>query len=169
MLNRLILMLVTVVISLAVNADDGRPHEEKHSPPAGLEQLSPGMRQLLTREMTALQDGMQALVPAIISGQWKAVAGIGEQMRDSYILAQELTQSQAEELHHSLPLSFRTMDREFHHYAGMLAHAANNRNPELVTFYHYKMTDACLTCHETFATQRFPGLRSGGVEEGHHH
>jgi hypothetical protein len=168
-LKRLALILMGTAILFPAYAEEGRPHEEKHAPPAGLLQLSPGMQQLLSREMVALQEGMQALVPAIVSGQWKVIADVAKQMRDSYILAQELTPAQVEELHHSLPLSFRSMDQEFHHHAGMLAHAADNRNPELVAFYYYKMTDSCLSCHRAFATHRFPPLEPGGGDEEHHH
>lgn len=168
MRNRLTILLVAVGFSLTVHAGDSQLHEESHSPAVSLEQLSPGLRQLLVEEMVALQDGMQSLLPLIITGRWEEIAGLGEKMRDSYILKQKLTPSQADELHRSLPTAFREMDQEFHHFADMLAHAANNRNRELVTFYYYRMTDACLACHGKFATQRFPGLESGAMQEHHH-
>jgi hypothetical protein len=169
MLNRLTIFLTAIIISFHVHAGDEGLHEEKHFPATPLEQLSPGLRQLLSREMVALQGGMQSLIPAIISGEWEEIAGLGEKIHDSYILKQKLTQSQVDELHHSLPPSFREMDQQFHHYAAMLAHAADNRNTELVTFYFYRMADTCLACHKKFATHRFQGLKSGGVEQGHHH
>jgi hypothetical protein len=169
MLNRITIFLVAIIVSLHVHAGEQRSHEGEHIPPASLQHLSAGLRQLLVEEMVALQHGMEALVPAIISGKWDEIAELGEKMRNSYILKQKLTQSQADELHQSLPLSFREMDQEFHHDAAMLAHAADKKNPELVTFYFYRMTDTCLACHRKFATHRFPGLKSGGVDEGHHH
>jgi hypothetical protein len=169
MKKRLTIFISAMVMSFIVHADDGRPPEERHAPVSSLEQLSPGLRLLLTEEMVALQDGMQSLIAAIVSGDWEKMAALGEKIDSSFILEQELTQSQKDELHRSLPLAFRDMDREFHLYAGMLAHAANDKNPDLVTFYFYRMNDACLSCHRKFATHRFPGLKSGEREEGHHH
>ena len=168
MMKRLTIILAAIAISFPVHAGGGRPHEEKHSPATSLEQLSPGLRLLLAEEMVALQAGMQSLIPAIISGDWEKIAGLGEKIDNSFILAQELTQSQADELHRSLPLAFLELDQEFHLYAGMLAHAANNRNPELVSFYYYRMNDSCLSCHRKFATHRFPGLQPPATDEHHH-
>jgi hypothetical protein len=168
MKKQLTIFLAAIVISFPAYAADGRPHEEKHSPATSVEQLSPGLRLLLAEEMVALQAGMQSLIPAIISGDWEKIAGLGEKIGDSFILAQKLTPSQADELHRSLPLAFLELDQEFHLYAGMLAHAANNRNPELVSFYFYRMNDSCLSCHRKFATHRFPKLKPGAIEKHHH-
>jgi hypothetical protein len=169
MVNRLLLVMVAAVFSFPVHAADGRQQEDARTPGTFLEQLSPGLRQLLAEEMVALQDGMQSLLPHIISGQWEEIAGRAGKIRDSHILQQKLTQSQADELHRVLPSAFRETDQEFHHFADMLAHAADNRNRELVTFYYYRMTDACLSCHGKFATHRFPQLKPGGRHAVHHH
>jgi len=169
MMKRLTTFLAAIVITFPVQAGEERSHEEQHAPAASLEQLSPGLRLLLSEEMVALQAGMQSLIPAIIAGDWENIAGLGEKIAGSYILDRKLTQSQADELHHSLPLSFREMDQGFHHDAAMLAHAADSRDRELVTFYLYRMTDACLSCHARFATHRFPGLKLDGVDEVHGH
>jgi len=66
-----------------------------------------------------------------------------------------------------LPQQFIEMDMDFHKSAGMLAHAAEMKNADVVNFYFYKMTTACVSCHGKFAAGRFPGLAKGG-EEGHH-
>jgi len=113
--------------------------------------------------MAALQEGMQSLVPAIVSGNWEAVATTGEKLRDSFILQQELTPELVAELHRAVPAAFLEMDQSFHHSAGMLVHAAKKENPELVTFYYYKLTETCVSCHTKFATHRFPGLANPGV------
>ena len=134
------------------------PSNHHTQPPADHLHLSPELIQLLRHEMSAIQEGMQTLVPAIASGNWKQVADIGEKIQHSYIMQQELTTAQVEELHHSLPPAFRELDQSFHHSAGMLAHAARNKNAEVVNFYFYKLTDTCVSCHMRFAKRRFPGL-----------
>jgi cytochrome c556 len=84
-------------------------------------------------------------------------------------LQQQLTDAQTEELHHELPPAFLELDQAFHHSAGMLVHAAKVQNAEVVNFYFYKLTDACVACHRKFAAHRFPGLTSEAENTGHKH
>jgi hypothetical protein len=131
--------------------------------------LSPALRNLLKQEMNAIQEGMQALIPAIVSGNWQEVADIAGHIRDSYIMQQQLTDTQMEELQHALPPAFLELDQAFHHSAGMLAHAAEMHNPDVVNFYLYKLTDTCVACHGKFAGYRFPGLVDAPGNTGHKH
>jgi len=71
-------------------------------------------------------------------------------------------------LHRVLPEQFIEMDMDFHKSAGMLAHAAEMRNADVVHFYFYKMNANCVSCHSKYAQERFPGLANGD-KEGHHH
>jgi hypothetical protein len=130
--------------------------------------LEAELSQLLRQEMQAIQTGMMSLMPAIASGDWDKVAGIGKNMQGSYILKQKLTAEQRHALHRSLPAEFIKRDQAFHQDAGMLAHAAEMGHPDIVNFYLYKLTTACVECHTEFATQRFPNL---GLkpESAHHH
>ena len=131
--------------------------------------LSPGLTQLLQQEMQAIQQGMQSLIPTIVSGNWEAVAQTGEKIQHSYIMKQQLTGEQRQELQRSLPQGFRELDRSFHHSAGMLAHAARMKNADVVNFYFYKLTDTCVACHARFAVNRFPDLTSADRQGGDHH
>ena len=131
--------------------------------------LSPELRQLLVAEMVAVQDGMMSLIPAISSGNWQAIVEIGRKLHDSYIMKQKLSKSQIEELHHSLPAGFQELDHSFHHSAGMLAHAADEKNADVVNFYFFKLNEACVSCHSKFAAHRFPGFMRNGDHEEHHH
>ena len=131
--------------------------------------LSASLHQLLNAEMAAIEKGMQDLVPAISSGQWDTVAVIAQNISDSFIMKQELTVAQKEELHRTLPPLFIEMDQDFHASAAMLAHAAGMRNSDVVNFYFFKLTSACVACHRRYAAQRFPGLVKGVREEGHQH
>lgn len=157
----LAILLVTIV-SAPVSAGYEQTHKRLHQPPTASQKLSPRLRQLLIKEMLALQKGMKLLVAAIISGNWDKASDIGSKIHDSYILKQKLTKAQAEELHRTLPVSFQEMDQALHQYAAKLAQAAKNKNAELTVFYFYKMTDACLGCHTRYATHRFPHLRHSG-------
>jgi hypothetical protein len=142
---------------------------DHHDTPAPGERLhlSPALVDLLNREMQAIETGMQALIPAIVSGNWQDVTDIGEKIQRSYIMQQRLTDAQIDELHHDLPGAFLELDQSFHHSAGMLAHAAKMHNAEVVNFYFYKLTDTCVACHRKFAGHRFPGL-AGDADDTEH-
>ncbi|NOQ15657.1 MAG: hypothetical protein GQ581_01210 [Methyloprofundus sp.] len=130
--------------------------------------LDAELSQLLRQEMQAIQTGMMSLIPAIASGDWDEVASIGKKMQGSYILKQKLTPEQRHALHGSLPAEFIKRDQAFHQDAGMLAHAAEMGHPDIVNFYLYKLTTACVECHTEFASQRFPNLVLK-QESVHHH
>ena len=144
---------------------EGAQHMEVQASQGG--QLSPELLNLLNQEMGLIQQGVMDMVPAIAAGEWDKVSAIGQKIRESFILKQKLTDAQKEELHRVLPQQFIEMDMDFHKSAGMLAHAAEMRNADVVNFYYYKMIDACGSCHGKFAAERFPGLAKG-AEEGHH-
>ena len=107
------------------------------------------------------------MVPTIAAGEWDKVSALGQKIKKSFILKQKLTGAQKEELHRVLPEQFIEMDMDFHKSAGMLAHAAEMKNADVVNFYFSKMNAACVSCHGKYAAERFPGL-STGAEEGHH-
>ena len=123
--------------------------------------LSAEVRELLRAEMREVSGGVQALVPAIPAGDWKAIVDIATKIKGSYIMEQKLTQAQREELEQALPEVFKLMDANFHREAGNLVRAAESRNGELTSFYFYRMVESCVACHATFALTRFPSLATG--------
>ncbi len=144
-------------------------HEHSGSSPAATElRLSPGVAKILRQEMRAIEAGMKGLIPAIASGKWEEVAATGREIRDSFIMKQRLSPRQRHELHRTLPPRFREMDGAFHHTAGMLAHAAEAGNGEVVTFYLQRLMEGCVGCHTRYATQRFPALATPPAGEHHH-
>jgi len=149
------------------DSHDGMHHQSAKS----VENLSPELRELLRQEMQALQKGMIEAIPAYTSGDLPEVAKIAKNMQDSFILKQAITREQMHELQMSLPASFLKMDKEFHYYAGMLAHVAKARKMELVNFYFSKLTESCAGCHSEHATHRFPGFSTDGDDHhgGHDH
>lgn len=130
-------------------------------------QLSPSLHALLKQEMGLIQEGMMDMIPAIAAGEWDKVSTLGQKIKESFILKQKLTEAQKEELHRVLPKQFIEMDMDFHKSAGMIAHAAEMKNADVVNFYFYKLNAACVSCHGKFAAERFPGLAKGG-EKGLH-
>lgn len=140
---------------------------EKHQE-TGVEALSEELRDLLSKEMKALQDGMVSIIPAYVSGEWNEIATTATKMKNSYILKQSLTKDQMKELHQALPPRFIEMDQNFHYLAGMLSHAADMKKPELVNFYFSKMNEACQSCHVKFATHKFPAFAPKQEKEHSH-
>ncbi len=135
----------------------------------GVTTLSLDLRSLLGKEMQALQSGMQAIIPATISGDFATIETIARKMKNSYILKQSLNKHQVHELHEKLPGAFIEQDNHFHYLAGMLAHVAKEKKTELVNFYYSEMLESCGGCHAQFATHKFPGLSSLNKSTSHSH
>jgi len=123
-----------------------------------VESLSSELRELLTTEMLAIQNGMMSVIPAYAAGDWAEIERIAHKIKSSYILKQSLTDEQVKELHSTLPESFVKLDQQFHYLAGMLKHSAKNKKSELVGFYFSKLNESCVSCHSQYATHKFPAL-----------
>ena len=161
-----IILLVSILPALSYGGEKLK-HKE-HESASEVEALSDDLRNLLSQEMQALQNGMMAIIPAYVSGNWKEIEIIAGKIKNSYILKQSLTESQAKELHSILPHEFIEKDQRFHYLAGMLEHVAEKKKPELINFYFSKMSESCVSCHEAFATHKFPALIPK-AEEKHMH
>lgn len=159
--------LLTILLPTMGHAEDVQKHEE-HGKASGIEALSPGLRNLLSEEMRALQDGMTSIIPAYVSGNWSEIETTAEKMKNSYILKRSLTESQVKELHSVLPPEFIEKDQRFHYLAGMLAHAAKSEKPELINFYFSEMNESCVSCHAVFATHKFKALRPAEKDRHSH-
>ncbi len=122
---------------------------------------------LLTREMRAIEKGMQVLLHSIVTADWQTTAETAKQIQSSYLLKQGLTAEQKADLHQQLPEQFIALDHSFHQFAGMLAYAAEAKNSDVVNFYFYKMTESCVQCHSRYAKQKFSGF-SVETYEVHH-
>jgi hypothetical protein len=134
-----------------------------------VENLSPDVRNLLQKEMIALDSAMKELISANAAGDYEKISLIAKQMKDGFILKQNLTEHQKHELHTVLPSNFIKEDQEFHYFAGMLEHAAKKNKSELVVFYYSKMFEACSSCHNSHAKHRFSSFREVSKQNEHHH
>lgn len=144
-------------------------HHDTFETAVGVEALSPELRELLSKEMIAIQNGMVSIIPAYSSGNWGEIAMTAGKIERSYILKQKLTESQIKELHSVLPPSFIEKDQSFHYMAGMLEHVAKEKKGELINFYFSEMTKSCVDCHSVFATKKFPALSGKEKDEEHNH
>jgi hypothetical protein len=160
-------LLTVLVSSLSYGEEKNNHHGNEHV--VGVEALSPDLRDLLSKEMQALQSGMMSIIPAFVSGNWSEIATTAGKMKNSYILKQSLTESQASELHSVLPPVFVEKDQRFHYLAGMLEHAAKNKKPELINFYFSEMNESCVNCHTMFARHKFPALSPREQNGEHRH
>ncbi len=159
-MNRMIFTLLMVFVSsISINS-----YADK-----SIEQLSPELRVLLKQEMLAVQEGMQKMVPAFVSGNYKEVSEVAGKIKNSFIMKQKITSEQKHELHKKLPKDFIVKDKQFHKYAGMLQHVSEEGHTELVSFYYSKLLDSCVGCHSVHAKHRFPLFRNAVEKSGHHH
>lgn len=150
--------ILTLVSSTSSYAERHVSHDRNTQ--SEIETLSSGLRVLLSKEMLALQDGMMSIIPAYAAGDWQAIEAIAYKMKNSYILKQSLSDKQKHELHSTLPEAFITLDQQFHYLAGMLEHVAAKQKKELVGFYFSELSNACISCHASYATHTFPALDS---------
>ena len=133
------------------------------------ENLSPQLRVLLQKEMMSLQNGMKEIIPAYVSGDLEKIARLAGQMKNSYIMKQQITEQQKHELVKKLPKEFFEKDKQFHKYAGMLEHVTEEKHIELIGFYYSKLLNSCVACHSEHATNKFPNFTSKSSEDDHHH
>jgi len=161
------LTLLSLLIPALCQGEESTSHQAmaEHS---GITTLSPGLRELFSKEMVELQNGMTAIIPLYVAGKLDEIALIAAKMEGSYVLKQNLSEAQMHELHSKLPDAFITLDQEFHYLAGMLEHVAKVEKMELVSFYISKIGEACVGCHAEYATHKFPALASEKQDEHSH-
>jgi len=167
--------LALATLLLAATAATAQVHEHAPAqgpapdPASGVAALSPGLRELFKLEMAGLQGAMLELVPAVASGDWQGIARIAARIRGGFVLAQQLTPEQRQELHRALPAGFLERDAEFHATAEALEQAAHRKQADLVPFYVYKLTEGCVGCHSRYAQARFPAFAPAHEPAEHVH
>ncbi|MBS3805724.1 MAG: cytochrome c [Oleiphilaceae bacterium] len=115
---------------------------------------------LLQKEMRAVQGGMTSIHSAMVMGQHEIVADNAQQIHDSFILQQELTDQDRKDLRSAVPKGFIKLDREFHELAASLAEAGRNEDTKEQQQLFSKMTGNCIQCHSKYVSDRFPGVKS---------
>ncbi|NMT62061.1 cytochrome c [Marinobacter orientalis] len=122
--------------------------------------LTDKLSQLLQKEMRAVQGGMASIHSAMVMGQHETVAENAQQIHDSFILQQELTEEDRKDLMSAVPKGFIKLDKEFHKLAASLAEAGRNEDTKEQHKLFSKMTGNCIQCHSKYVSDRFPGVKS---------
>ncbi|HEX2479577.1 MAG TPA: hypothetical protein VHK45_09870 [Geminicoccaceae bacterium] len=120
--------------------------------------LTPKLRDALRQEMAQVLLASQDIVGALAIGDHATVAERAQQIHDSFILEQALTEQDREDLEAALPPEFVELDRGFHETSAALAAAAGAEDVEQELDAFARMTEACVACHGRFAADRFPSL-----------
>ena len=167
LMKNLSLLILLVLLTPSLCFGQGHEGHAAGKSDTGVAGLSPELRKLFSEEMRQLQNGMTQILPLYVAGGWDEIANIASQMEDSYVLKQNLSAAQMDELHARLPPGFIELDQQFHYLAGMLEHAAKVEKAELVGFYFSTMNEACVNCHSRYATNRFPALAPEAKTHAH--
>lgn len=122
--------------------------------------LTDKLRQLLQEEMRAVQGAMTSIHSAMVMGQHAAVAERAQQIHDSFILQQSLTEQDRADLMSAVPTGFIDLDKEFHKLAASLADAGRNEDTKEQRILFSKMTRSCIECHGTYVSDRFPEVNA---------
>lgn len=153
MITRTGKFLATVMLGLAVSTSSmaAEPVTPK---------LTDKLSRLLQQEMRAVQGGMTAIHSAMVMGQHESVAENAQQIHDSFILQQKLTEQDRKDLMSAVPKGFIKLDKEFHELSASLAEAGRNENTGEQLKLFSEMTGNCIQCHSTYVSDRFPGVKS---------
>lgn len=122
--------------------------------------LAPKLQDLLRQEMQAVLIATDEIINASIEGDYAKLADRAQQIHDSFILQQAMTQEDRRTLLYVLPADFIELDEGFHALTAKLATAARARDQQLVGRYVGDLVAACGNCHSRFATARFPAFET---------
>lgn len=144
---------VLLVCSISVAATANDPAETEVG-----SQLSPKLRGLLLQEMNAVLGATKVIVDALVRGEHEVVAEQAQAIHDSFIMQQQMTAADKEDLLGTVPATFLKRDRAFHQLAGSLAEAARQEDSEAQQRLFSQTVNACVDCHSAHAQDRFPDL-----------
>ncbi len=98
------------------------------------------------------------ILGALVIGDHATVAERAQQIHDSFILQQSLSEQDRQDLMAAVPPEFVERDRALHETSAELAEAARAGEVERAVTTFTRLTEACVACHGRFATDRFPDL-----------
>ncbi len=121
-------------------------------------QLTDKLSRLLQQEMRSIQGAMASIHVALVTGEHEKVATTAQQVHDSFILAQALTEQDREDLMAAVPQGFLKLDKDFHKLAERLVNAAEDQDTQQQFTLYSEMTQSCIACHSQYVADRFGGL-----------
>ena len=122
--------------------------------------LTPKLRDTLRGEMQHVPGASQDILAALVAGDHATVAERAQNVHDSLILEQSLTEQDLKDLEEAVPPAFLELDQAFHRTAAELAAAARAQDAAREAELFGRMVQDCAGCHGRFAADRFPGLGS---------
>lgn len=138
--------------------DHGTGKDESAPRPEKLE-LPDSLLSVLRAEMQQVEAAMGILLSQLAQAQAAPAAATARNIENTFILKQELSAEALQQLLSLLPESFLAMDRNFHGNAAKLATAAEQRDFSGAIELYNQMSQACINCHQQYATKRFPEFR----------
>ncbi len=120
--------------------------------------LTPKLRDTLREEMRQVLGASQDILAALVAGDHVTVAERAQNIHDSFILEQSLSEQDLRDLETAVPPAFLELDQSFHATAAELATAGRAQDSARETELFGRMVQDCATCHGRFAADRFPGL-----------
>ncbi len=138
-----------------ISGNENRPDELK---------LPEDLLHLLQQEMQQIESGMQLLLDHLSRGEAQNAADIAMQIHDSFILKQSLSKEQLQHLVSLLPTGFIHMDRAFHGQAKKLSEAVQQNDFTTSIKIYGDMAQACVSCHQQYAQDKFPGLVTQNIK-----
>ena len=121
--------------------------------------FTPKLRDTLRGEMGHVLGASQDILAALVAGDHATVAERAQNIHDSFILEQSLTEQDLRDLEQAVPPAFLELDRAFHVTAANLAVAARAGDAAREAELFGRMVQDCTICHGRFAADRFPGLK----------
>ena len=153
------LLLITQIFILASTVHAGEPVGPN---------LTPRLKELVNEEMRQISTAMGVIWTGMIQGDHQTVAEQGILIHNSFIMKRSLTKADKKDLMAAVPPAFLKLDGKFHGLAKKLAEAAIAHDSELEAYYFNRMTETCITCHTTYAENRFPGFGVRPLADHHH-
>jgi hypothetical protein len=120
--------------------------------------LTPKLKELIQEEMVQMINSADEITTAIVIGDHDTIAEEATKIVNGFILKRSLTDKDKKDLKKAVPPAFLKLDATFHQTAAKLLQAAQKKDSELEGFYLAKMLGNCVTCHSTYASDKFPGF-----------
>lgn len=120
--------------------------------------LTPMLQDLLRKEMLSIEVASKDILSAMIAGDHASVAGLAQNIHDSFILEQSMTPQDRKDLMAAVPEGFLTRDDALHEISAALAEAGRDGDRAAQHQEFGRMIEACSACHALYATDRFPML-----------
>ena len=117
--------------------------------------------ELIRAEMKEIETAMQEELGHLARAEAAEGARVARSIHESFVMEQQMTDEERQELRSLLPATFLAFDKDFHARAERMAGAFERGDFTTAAALYSEMTQACVRCHSRFATERFRGFVGG--------